>query len=63
MNELREFILKDLKIYLMTSLKMQRTINHKLNGLKERGLAYRPEKGKDKRGITGFDTKKLLEYF
>ena len=45
----------------MINLKMQKIINLKLNGLKEHGQAYKPEKGKDKRGVTGADTKKLLE--
>ena len=40
---------------------MQKIINQKLNGMKEVGQAYKPEKGKDKRGISGVDQRKLLE--
>ena len=40
---------------------MQKITNLKLNGLKAHGLHINPEKGKDKRGITGTDTKKLIE--
>ena len=40
---------------------MQKIINQKLPGLKEHGQDYKPEKGKDKRGVTGVDTKKLLK--
>ena len=45
----------------MINLKMQKIISQKLNGLKGTWSAYKPEKGKDKRGVTGADTKKLLE--
>ena len=43
----------------MNNLKVLKITNLKLHGLKEHGQAYKPEKGKDKRGITGADTKKF----
>ena len=43
----------------MISIKMQKIISLKLNGLRAHGQDIKPERGKDKRGVTGYDIKKL----
>ena len=41
---------------------MQKIINLKLNGLKVHGQAYKPERGKDKRGVTGYEQRKTFRH-
>ena len=43
----------------MINLKMRKIINQKLEWFEGTWSRYKPERGKDKRGVTGFDTKKL----
>ena len=45
----------------MINTKMQKIINQKYEWYEGSWSRYKPEKGKDKRGISGFDQRKLLE--
>ena len=45
----------------MINLKMQKIINLKIEWFEGTWSRYKPERGKDKRGVTGSDIKKLKE--
>jgi 2-oxoglutarate dehydrogenase E1 component len=59
-NELNAQI-KNFKDLLDEQFKNAKNYNPKIEWFEGTWSAYKPEKGKDKRGVTGADTKKLLE--